>query len=215
MNTNKTRTLLLALCAGGLLLATGAAAADSVSSQQNSETTRDTQTVSIPTDNVLLALALGGSPTLADVANVHHTTTATSSLTTNRDISTNDALLALALQNGGSSFAARSLILGDGLGTSGLGLTGFGPFGFTTFRHDLIPGSSFQSETATRTLDQTVSFNEDTVLAALALGHGSFWGANGLSSVSNFDRTLAFWDSFDSRASLDDSSVLATLALRG
>jgi len=213
MNTKPTKTLILALGASALLLATGLASAQSSASQQTTATARDTQTITVPSDNVLLALALGGSPRLSDVADVHRTTTTTSSQSTSRDISTDDALLALALQHGGSSSAERSLLLGDRLGFSTFG--SFGTFPTFRFSNDVVPGSSSSSATASRVVDQTVSFDRDTVLSALALGQGGFFGFDGLRSVADFDRNVTDSTSFTTNTALDSNSVLATLALRG
>lgn len=240
MTTNLTRSLVVALALGGTLLIAGAASAASATTAQRTDSASDSQTISIPTDNVLLALAAGGSPSIGDVANIHRSTTASSAVSSNANIATNDALLALALGNGGSTFAARSLLLG----TSGFGLGSLGTFGslgtlgtFGTFGTlgslgtlgtfgTLGVGNQARSVTTTRVVDQTVSFNPDTVLAALALGHGSvlgssvfgingFTGFGGFGGLSNFHRTVTDTTSATSNVALDSNSVLATLALGG
>lgn len=238
INTKARTIVALGLLAGAAMLIPGIASATSSSTSTATTTTGTHQTVDIPTDNVLLALAIDPNPSLGDVANIHRSTSSSDSVSSNSNIGTNDALLAIALGRGGSDFATRNLLFDNGFGFSsgfdtGFG-TGFGTLGFSPFlTTSLVPGDQSRSTTTSQSVDQSVSFNQDTVLAALALGHGSvsslgtlgtfdtfgsfndpfFFGGSGLGSIANVDRTVTRSASTNSNVALDSNDVLAQLAL--
>jgi hypothetical protein len=222
-----------------MLFAGMASAASSTDAQQTTSASVH-QDVNIPTDNVLLALALDSSPRLSDVANIHRTASTSNSVSSSSNLGTNDVLLALALGNGGGSgFGARSLLLnsngfGSGFNTFG---SGFGTLGINDpffSSSSLGVGDVSRSSSTQQTVDQSVSLNQDTVLAALALGHGngissfdtfgSGFGTSGfntfgsgfgsgIGSIANVDRTVTQSSSRNSDTSLNSNDVLARLAL--
>src|SRR5581483_5122035 len=237
MDTKLRTALALAFIVGAALFVTGAASADSNSAATNTASSSVSQTVDIPTDNVLLALALDSSPSIWDVANIHQAVTNSGSVSQSNHIGTNDALLALALGNGGVGFGSRSVLF-----NSGLGLNDFGTLGaFNTFNNPFLfsnslgGGDQSQSASQSRVVDQRVSLNQNNVLAALALGRGSLntfgggfgtfgtgfdtfgtsplFDTSGISSIANINRTVRDTNSANSNVNLNSNDVLAALAL--
>lgn len=106
------------LLLGVAALAAPFAAADTTSSTSSSSQSSVSQSVSIPQENVLAALALGGGGflTLNQIADINRQASVSSTFDRSLSLDENDVLLALALRNNG---AFGGSFLGNGFfGTS-------------------------------------------------------------------------------------------------
>lgn len=211
----KKPTLLLTLLLASLLLLGGFGGAmakeggASTTSARETSTDTEKQRVDIPRDNVLAALALGIPVRLEDVANIDRSATRTEQVERRTHLDENDVLLTLALQRrgyGGPTYLGIGGLYG-GYSYAGHPYAGYGgPYGPYGGIGDVRLAE--REGYATR---QRVHLDDETVLAALALGYGG--GAYGLRGIADLDRSVTQTRAYDRSADLERGDVIAVLAL--
>lgn len=196
------------------LLFAGGAGAVTGSETSSSSSSSFRQTVDIPRDNVLAALALGvrGSHAIDHVANIERSGVIDRSFHRDFDLSDDDALLLLALGRDGG-FGLRHSGFGDPFFGHGFG-HGFGfrdPFLHDRFffDDDLI-GDVGASSRQERSVSQRVDLDEDDVIAALALGRGFV----DLEDIADIEWTSRALSESSRDFDIDEDDALLWLALR-
>jgi len=185
------------------LLLSGNAFAQTSTDVSASQSSELHQTIDIPRDNVLAALALGAHPDIWEIANFDRSFVFEREFDRDVDIDEDDALLWLALDRNGGSGLRRALIL-DSVFDDDFGFGGFG-FGF---HDDLGFADVSESRRQSRNVEQTVDIDRDDVLSALALGgHFDLW------DIADVDRSSSASTDVSRDIDLDDEDLLLWLAL--
>ncbi|HWG89425.1 MAG TPA: hypothetical protein VNZ52_01110 [Candidatus Thermoplasmatota archaeon] len=219
--------LFLVVLAAPLLAGFAAAQDGSSSTSDETATSSYRQTIDIPRENVLAALALGCCDDIEEIANIDRSYTATSRFSRSADLSDDDVFSLLALDGDGSDLLDLLLLSRNGgFGRSSSGFDSddfeeFDDFEDDTFRDGFGRTHRFGdlddefgiadvngNEAATRTLSQRVSLDREDVFLALALGED-----DDLWDIADIDRTRTETRSLNRDVNFDEDDAFLWLAL--